>query len=141
MKCCWLFLVAGLTVTAPVHARELRVCADPNNMPFSNERQEGFENRVVDIVARELGAEVQYVWWAQRRGNIRETLQQGLCDVIPGIAAGLEMLATTEPYYRSTYRRRCRDRRTGRRDRVGTAGRLFRRPRITAAERPARSIA
>jgi mxaJ protein len=83
--------------------RELRVCADPNNLPFSNRAGQGLENRLVDLVARELGATVRYTWWAQRRGNVRETLNEGLCDVIPGVATGLEMLATTRPYYRSTY--------------------------------------
>jgi mxaJ protein len=83
--------------------RELRVCADPNNLPFSNRAGEGFENRLVDLIARDLGARSSYVWWAQRRGNIRETLNAGLCDLIPGVATELEMLATTRPYYRSTY--------------------------------------
>src|SRR5919107_1961643 len=83
--------------------RELRVCADPNNLPFSNRAGQGFENRLVALVARDLGASVRYTWWAQRRGNVRETLNAGLCDLIPGIGAGLEMLATTRPYYNSTY--------------------------------------
>ena len=83
--------------------RELRVCADPNNLPFSNRAGEGFENKLAELVARDLGARVRYTWWAQRRGNIRETLNEGLCDVIPGVATELEMLATTRPYYRSTY--------------------------------------
>jgi mxaJ protein len=85
------------------NARELRVCADPNNLPFSNERQQGFENRLVELVAKNLDADVKYVWWAQRRGNVRSTLKAGLCDVIPGVASNLESLATTQPYYRSTY--------------------------------------
>jgi mxaJ protein len=83
--------------------RTLRVCADPNNLPFSNDKREGFENRLVDLVARDLGATVAYTWWAQRRGNVRETLNAGECDLIPGIGSSLEMLATTRPYYRSTY--------------------------------------
>jgi mxaJ protein len=83
--------------------RELRVCADPNNLPFSNRAGEGLENKLVDLVARDLGARVRYTWWAQRRGNIRETLNEGLCDVIPGVASDLEMLAATRPYYRSSY--------------------------------------
>ena len=83
--------------------RELRVCADPNNLPFSNRAGEGLENKLVDLVARDLGARVTYTWWAQRRGNVRETLNEGLCDVIPGVASELEMLATTRPYYRSSY--------------------------------------
>ena len=95
-----LLLVACVSAA---NARELRVCADPNNMPFSNEREQGFENQLVNLVAKNLNAEVKYVWWAQRRGNVRSTLKAGLCDVIPGVASGLEMLATTEPYYRSTY--------------------------------------
>jgi quinoprotein dehydrogenase-associated probable ABC transporter substrate-binding protein len=82
--------------------RVLKVCADPNNLPFSNRKQEGFENKLVDIVARDLGARVEYSWRAQRRGNVRETLNAGLCDIIPGVGS-VEMLATTRPYYRSAY--------------------------------------
>ncbi|MGF6709136.1 mxaJ protein [Luteibacter sp. W1I16] len=88
---------------ASASAPELRVCADPNNLPFSNERREGFENKLVEMVARDLGMTPRYVWWAQRRGNLRNTLNAGRCDVVPGVASGLEMLATTRPYYRSTY--------------------------------------
>ncbi|HEX8064503.1 MAG TPA: quinoprotein dehydrogenase-associated putative ABC transporter substrate-binding protein [Allosphingosinicella sp.] len=83
--------------------RELRVCADPNNLPFSNAKEEGFENKLVSLIAAELNARVRYVWWAQRRGNVRETLNEGLCDLIPGVGSNLEMLGTTRPYYRSTY--------------------------------------
>jgi mxaJ protein len=101
-----LLIAAVLLASAPAVVageRLLRVCADPNNLPFSNEARQGFENRIVELVARELTAKPTYVWWAQRRGNIRETLKEGLCDVIPGVASELELLATTRPYYRSTY--------------------------------------
>jgi mxaJ protein len=81
----------------------LRVCADPNNLPFSNEREEGFENRIARLIARDLGAELRYTWWAQRRGFVRNTLGAGRCDVILGVPAGFEPVATTAPYYRSTY--------------------------------------
>ena len=81
----------------------LRVCADPNNLPFSNSRQEGLENRLAELVARELDARVVYTWWPQRRGFFRETLNAGRCDAVMGVPAGLEVLATTRPYYRSTY--------------------------------------
>ena len=81
----------------------MRVCADPNNLPFSNERGEGFENRIVTLLARELDATVSYTWWAQRRGFIRNTLQAGLCDLVPGVPYAFDMLRTTSPYYRSTY--------------------------------------
>jgi mxaJ protein len=84
-------------------ARELRVCADPNNLPFSNDRGEGFENRLVEIVAEELGADVTYTWWAQRRGFFRSTLNAGLCDLVPGAPASMELLRAGAPYYRSTY--------------------------------------
>jgi quinoprotein dehydrogenase-associated probable ABC transporter substrate-binding protein len=81
----------------------LRVCADPNNLPFSNEREEGFENRMADLIAADLGAKVRYTWWAQRRGFIRNTLNENLCDVVMGVPASFELTAVTRPYYRSTY--------------------------------------
>jgi mxaJ protein len=95
--------LTALAMSGATDARELRVCADPNNLPFSNDARAGFENRLVALVAKELDATVTYEWWAQRRGNVRETLKAGRCDVIPGIATNLEMLATTRPYYRSSY--------------------------------------
>jgi mxaJ protein len=96
---------SGSRAAAPADgARTLRVCADPNNLPFSNERREGLENRLVEIVARELGAaRVEYTWWAQRRGFVRETLAAGRCDVIPGVASSFERVLATRPYYRSSY--------------------------------------
>ncbi|MBW3654463.1 MAG: substrate-binding domain-containing protein [Gemmatimonadetes bacterium] len=84
-------------------ARALRVCADPNNLPFSNQAQEGFENRLAELLAREMGARVQYTWWAQRRGFIRNTLRAGECDLVLGVPTSLELVAATRPYYRSTY--------------------------------------
>ncbi|MER8578846.1 substrate-binding domain-containing protein [Mesorhizobium sp. M1423] len=90
-------------VAAVAGARELRICADPNNMPFSNAAREGFENKIAELVAGELGVTVSYTWWAQRRGFVRNTLKAGLCDLVPGTPANLEMLRTTAPYYRSSY--------------------------------------
>jgi mxaJ protein len=81
----------------------LRVCADPNNLPFSNNRLEGFENKLAGLLARELSAQVQYTWWAQRRGFIRNTIKAGLCDVVMGVPVGFEMTLVTRPYYRSSY--------------------------------------
>jgi mxaJ protein len=83
--------------------RVLRVCADPNNLPFSNDRREGFENRLAALVARELGARLEYTWHAQRRGFFRNTLRAGLCDLVPGVPTSLELVLATRPYYRSTY--------------------------------------
>lgn len=96
-------LLALLLLAMPAAARELRVCADPNNLPFSNAAGEGFENRIMAIIAGDLGAELSYTWHAQRRGFVRETLKAGLCEVVPGTAAGIDMLRTTAPYYRSVY--------------------------------------
>ena len=81
----------------------LRVCADPNNLPFSNERGEGFENHIAELVARELGRPLEYVWWAQRRGFVRNALSAGLCDVIPGIVTSMDSVLATSAYYRSSY--------------------------------------
>jgi mxaJ protein len=83
--------------------RVLRVCADPNNLPFTNERLEGFENRIAELIAQELGARIEYTWWAQRRGFIRSTLRAELCDVVMGIPSSFELALPTRPYYRSTY--------------------------------------
>jgi mxaJ protein len=90
--------------TATPQARQhLRVCADPNNLPFSNQRGEGFENKIAALVAREMNTDVQYTWWAQRRGFVRNTLKAGECDLIVGVPLSFEMASTTSPYYRSTY--------------------------------------
>jgi mxaJ protein len=98
-------LAASNTVGAanPDDRRVLRVCADPNNLPFSNRRGQGFENRVVQILAHEMKANVEYTWWAQRRGYARNTLKAGDCDLWVGVASGVETMQTTQPYYRSTY--------------------------------------
>ena len=81
----------------------LRVCADPNNLPFSNQRGEGFENKIAELLAQDMGERVEYTWWAQRRGFFRNTLRAGVCDVVIGVPARFEMALTTKPYYRSTY--------------------------------------
>jgi mxaJ protein len=83
--------------------RELVVCADPNNLPFSNRAGQGLENRLVQLLARDMQAEVSYVWWAQRRGYVRNTLGEGRCDLWPGVATDVSTMATTRPYYRSSY--------------------------------------
>ena len=81
----------------------LRVCADPNNLPFSNERGEGFENKLAEMLAADLHEKLEYTWWAQRRGFFRNTLRAGACDVVLGVPSSFELAATTAPYYRSTY--------------------------------------
>jgi mxaJ protein len=87
----------------PPMKRVLRVTCDPNNLPFSNERREGFENKIAELVARELDANLQYSWRAQRRGFFRETLKENRADLVLGVPAHFDMALTTSPYYRSSY--------------------------------------
>ncbi|WP_245435178.1 substrate-binding domain-containing protein [Mesorhizobium sp. WSM3879] len=98
-----LVALVWLVLAGAADARELRACADPNNMPFSDASGEGFENKIAEIVAADLGAKLTYTWWAQRRGFVRNTLKAGLCDLVLGTPANVEMLRTTSPYYRSSY--------------------------------------
>lgn len=96
---------AASDTPSPVSSRvaSLRVCADPNNLPFTNDEREGFENRIAELLARDMGTGLEYTWWPQRRGFIRNTLNARLCDVVIGLPGGTEMALTTRPYYRSTY--------------------------------------
>jgi mxaJ protein len=87
----------------PPRKNVLRISADPNNLPFSNDKLQGFENRIAVILAEELGAEVEYIWRAQRRGFFRQALKEGECDVVLGVPAGFDPATTTKPYYRSSY--------------------------------------
>jgi quinoprotein dehydrogenase-associated probable ABC transporter substrate-binding protein len=84
--------------------RAFRVCADPNNLPFSNRAQAGFENRIAQLFARDLGDTLTYDWLAQSRGFARKTLGTGECDVIMGVPAhDYDPVMVTKPYYSSTY--------------------------------------
>jgi len=86
-----------------VPERTLTACADPNNLPFSNRAGQGFENKLSELIASDLHAQLKYIWWAQRRGYVRNTLNERSCDFWPGIASNVEMVATSRPYYRSSY--------------------------------------
>jgi mxaJ protein len=96
-------LVAASAAAYAQEPEKVRVCADPNNLPFSNSRGEGFENRIADLLARDLGAPLEYVWWAQRRGFIRNTLRARDCDIVMGVPKDYELTLNTKPYYSSTY--------------------------------------
>src|SRR5689334_4033152 len=101
-----LLSIAAVSVLASgvAWAAELRVCADPNNLPFSNRQQQGFDNQIASLAAKELGRTVSYVW-APERGEsfVRKTLLARRCDVLMGIPSNYREAAPTEPYYRSTY--------------------------------------
>jgi quinoprotein dehydrogenase-associated probable ABC transporter substrate-binding protein len=81
----------------------LRVCADPDNLPYSRRDESGFENRIARLVADDMGAQLSYFWQEQSRGFVRKTMGAGECDLFIGVPAGLERVLATRPYYRSTY--------------------------------------
>ena len=81
----------------------LRVCADPHNLPFSNEAGEGFENKIAQLLAGDLGLEIAYTWYPQSIGFVRNTLGAHACDVVMGTVSTGELMQSTNPYYRSSY--------------------------------------
>jgi mxaJ protein len=101
--CSLLAIVCATALLGAAATPPLRICADPNNMPFSNQQEQGFENRIAALVGRELHRPLSYVWWPQRRGFLRNTLDAGRCDVVIGMPARPGSPQTTRAYYRSTY--------------------------------------
>jgi mxaJ protein len=105
---CWLTLPSVAADAAPPSGaapqlQALRVCADPDNLPYSRQDRSGFENRIAQLLADDLKLPLQYAWLPDRRGFVRKTLGARLCDVIIGVPVGFERTATTQPYYRSSY--------------------------------------
>ena len=98
-----LFTTSGASSDLARAEGQFRVCADPNNLPYSNEKHEGFENKIAELFAKELGASPGFTWWPDRRGFIRNTLRAGQCDVVMGVPNGYDQVRWTRPYYRSTY--------------------------------------
>jgi quinoprotein dehydrogenase-associated probable ABC transporter substrate-binding protein len=100
-----ILMAAALAALVP-HAAEagvLRVCSEPNNLPFSNRAGEGFENKIAGLVARDLGDTVEYSYALQNEQFVKHTLNKGICDVIMGVSSESDEVATTRPYYASTY--------------------------------------
>src|SRR5438477_5707963 len=98
-----LLFVALLCFTGLAQPRELRVCADPDNLPLSDASGNGFENRIARLVAEEMDAALRYEWLPLRRGFVRKTIDVGLCDVFIGVPREFERVLVTRPYYRSSY--------------------------------------
>jgi mxaJ protein len=98
-----LLTVSGVAAAESSADATLRVCADPNNLPYSNAAGQGFENRLAELLAQSLGRKLEYTWWAQRRGFVRNTLKAGRCDVVMGLPSGFDEALTTHPYYQSSY--------------------------------------
>src|SRR5581483_318257 len=92
-----------ITLPLAAQAATLRVCADPNNLPFSNEQGQGFENKLAELIAAKMDAKLEYTWWSQRKSFAKKSLDAGACEVVMGITAGAEDVLTTQPYYRSSY--------------------------------------
>ena len=95
--------VAALLISCSAFGRDLRVCADPDNLPFSNNKRQGFENQIAQLVARDLHANLVYQWQRMGRGFVRDYLNTSQCDVLIGIPANFKPVLTTTPYYRSSY--------------------------------------
>src|SRR5688572_11737472 len=96
-------LSASLSSQSSAQTPTLRICGDPDNLPFSNEKLEGFENKIAAVIASDLGATPTYAWWPHQRGLVRNTIDAGTCDVIFGVPEGLDFVLWTKPYYRSSY--------------------------------------
>jgi quinoprotein dehydrogenase-associated probable ABC transporter substrate-binding protein len=101
------FFATPVSVTAQpadlVSRTALRVCADPANMPFSNEAGEGFENKIAELLAADLGLPLEYTWFPQATGFVRNTLGAKRCDLVIGYVAGSEVIQSTNPYYKSAW--------------------------------------
>jgi len=93
----------GIVPGELVDSTKFRVCADPDNLPYSNEAGEGFENKIAELLAGELGREVAYTWYPSTVGFVRNTLAARVCDVVIGVPTTNELMQNTNPYYRSTY--------------------------------------
>jgi len=105
-------VLAGAAAVAPeaeaatgevVDRSKLRVCADPGNLPYSNDQGEGFENKIAELLAEDLGVPLEYTWFPQTIGFVRMTLAAKRCDLIIGVATTNELMQNTNPYYRSSY--------------------------------------
>jgi quinoprotein dehydrogenase-associated probable ABC transporter substrate-binding protein len=100
----WAAAAAAQSATGNLVARsELRVCADPNNLPFSNEKGEGFENKIAALLGKDMALPVKYTFFPQVVGFVRNTLRAGQCDLVMGTVAGDDVMQTTTPYYYTSY--------------------------------------
>lgn len=81
----------------------LRVCADPDAIPSSNRLRQGYDNKIAEVIARDLHAVLVYDWQRNGRGFVRDILNKGACDAVMGVPAGVRIMLTTLPYYRSSY--------------------------------------
>lgn len=95
--------LAAPPAAGPAPRTALRVCADPHNLPFSDEKREGFENKIAALIGRDLSLPVEYFWFPQVIGFVRVGLKGGHCDLVIGTVVGDDLMQTTTPYYRTGY--------------------------------------
>jgi quinoprotein dehydrogenase-associated probable ABC transporter substrate-binding protein len=111
---CFIILLGSLgTIPSAVHAQGLRpnnpkpgvirVCADPDNMPLSNQKGEGFEQKIAELIAKEWNAKIEYAWWPVRRGFFARALNGRYCDIAIQAPSAFDMAGVTKPYFRSGY--------------------------------------
>ena len=98
-----ILLIVLAIAAAGAAAMPLRICADPDNLPFSNRESRGFDNRIAQMVARAAGRDAAFVWARSRRGFLREQFNSGACDALMGVPEGMRGVLTTRPYFRSSY--------------------------------------
>ena len=98
-----LSLALAIAASALAQPAVLRVCADPNNLPFSNQQGQGFENKLAELIASSTNAKLEYTWWSERKSFAKKALDAGACDVVLGVPSSMGDVLTTAPYYRSTY--------------------------------------
>ncbi len=101
MLSCW--TASAQTMPDLVSQTDLRVCADPHNLPFSNQQGEGYENKIAELLARELKLKLSYTWFPDSQGFVRGTLMKHRCDLVVGTVAGVEDMSTTDAYLHTGY--------------------------------------
>jgi mxaJ protein len=103
LRRCALISLGTVLCCAAADRPNFRVCADPNNLPFSNRLGQGLENKLAQLVARDLSADLKFVWFSERKNFIKNSLNAGLCDAVLGVPVDMDDALPTRPYYRSTY--------------------------------------
>jgi len=98
-----LFLLLSLTRALWPGSAEFQICAGADNLPYSNMKGEGFENKLADLLAHDLGRPYRYIWLGPKASELSKHIADGSCDLVMGVASSVTYLATTKPYYRSTY--------------------------------------
>lgn len=104
--CLWLcafILLGSFGAMADAATEELRICSDPGNLPFSDQKLQGFENKIAELIASDMGLRATHYWWPAQRGLVRSFLNTGRCDVLIGVPTGYDRVTFTKPYYRTAY--------------------------------------